>query len=34
METSIKPFEFRQSVIVPRSTGKKARDLRELRDLI
>ncbi len=34
METSIKPFEFRQSVIVLKSTGKKARDLRELRNLI
>lgn len=34
MEVSIKPFEFKQSVIVHKSTGKSARDLRELRDMI
>lgn len=34
MEVFIKPFEFRQSVIVHKSTGKRARDLRELRDMI
>ncbi len=30
----IKPFEFRQCVSVLKSTGRKAGDLRELRDAI
>ena len=34
MEKRIKPFEFKECVIVPKSTGKKARNLRELRSLL
>jgi hypothetical protein len=34
MEKGMKPFEFKECVIVPKSTGKKARNLRELRSLV
>lgn len=34
MEEIIKPFEFRQCVSILKSTGEKAKDLRELKDLI
>ena len=34
MEKGAKPFEFKECVIVPKSTGKKARNLRELRALL
>ncbi len=33
MEEIIKPFEFRQCVSILKSTGEKAKDLRELKDL-
>lgn len=34
MEEIIEPFEFRQCVSILKSTGEKAKDLRELKDLI
>ena len=34
MEKGVKPFDFKECVIVPRSTGKKAKNLRELRALL
>lgn len=34
MEQIIEPFEFRQCVIILKATGKKAKNVRELRDLI
>jgi hypothetical protein len=34
MNTPVKPFEFRQCAYIPKSTGKKAKNLRVLRDII
>jgi hypothetical protein len=34
MEEVIKPFEFKQCVSILKSTGKKAKNLRELRDIL
>ena len=34
MEKAIEPFEFKQCINILKSTGRKARNLRELRDLI
>ncbi len=34
MEKIIEPFEFKQCVTVPKSTGKSAKNLRELRQLL
>jgi hypothetical protein len=34
MEEETSPFEFQQAISIRKSTGKKARSLRELRDLI
>jgi hypothetical protein len=34
MEKEVEPFEFKQCVIVQKATGKSAKNLRELRDLL
>lgn len=34
MEEIVSPFEFKQCISVLKSTGKKAKNLRELRDVI
>src|SRR5512135_2948532 len=34
MPETVRPFEFRQCAILVKSTGRKARNLKELRDLI
>lgn len=34
MAEKIEPFELRQCISILKSTGKKARNVRELRDLI
>lgn len=34
METATKPFEFRQCITILKATGRKAKNLRELRDVL